>query len=308
MKATKIMRAILPRFSFGNRNKVLIILLPPQSSDAERGFLRSVMALALVAGLWIAISLGPTQATAAVALTPTGQWPGWPRGYALRVAASGNYAYVAAVEGSLQVIDVSDPAHPQQVGGYDTSGYAYGVAVSGNYAYVADGSKWTGCNYVGSFQVIDVSDPANPQRVGGCDTSRYARGVAVSGNYAYVADGDAGLEVIDVSNPANPQRVGGYDTSGSARGVAVLAGMIYVADGLWGLQILEQHGLAPLRLDRLPDGSLRIQWTGEAPPYQLQSRTNLSAGNWQDEGAPTDQTGATVQSDGTAKFFRVLSQ
>jgi len=37
------------------------------------------------------------------------------------------------------VIDVSDPAHPRRMGGYNTSGSAYGVAVSGNYAYVADG-------------------------------------------------------------------------------------------------------------------------------------------------------------------------
>jgi hypothetical protein len=41
----------------------------------------------------------------------------------------------------LQVIDVSDPANPQRVGGYDTSGSARGVAVSGNYAYVADGES-----------------------------------------------------------------------------------------------------------------------------------------------------------------------
>jgi hypothetical protein len=32
----------------------------------------------------------------------------------------------------LQVIDVSNPANPQRVGGYDTSGEALGVAVSGN--------------------------------------------------------------------------------------------------------------------------------------------------------------------------------
>ena len=39
------------------------------------------------------------------------------------------------------MIDVSNPANPQRVGGYDTSGYAHGVAVSGNYAYVAE---WNG--------------------------------------------------------------------------------------------------------------------------------------------------------------------
>ena len=68
-----------------------------------------------------------------------GQWPGWPRGYAYGVAVSGNYAYVADYTAGLQVIDVSNPANPQRVGGYDTSGDALGVAVSGNYAYVADG-------------------------------------------------------------------------------------------------------------------------------------------------------------------------
>jgi hypothetical protein len=36
------------------------------------------------------------------------------------------------------VIDVSDPANPQLVGGYDTGESAEGVAVSGNYVYVAD--------------------------------------------------------------------------------------------------------------------------------------------------------------------------
>ena len=70
-----------------------------------------------------------------------GQWPGWPRGAPYAVAVSGNYAYVAAKNAGLQVIDVSNPANPQRVGGYDTSGSALGVAVSGNYAYVADG-QW----------------------------------------------------------------------------------------------------------------------------------------------------------------------
>ena len=87
-----------------------------------------------------------------------GQWPGWPRGGAARgVAVSGNYAYVAAEYGGLQVIDVSNPANPERVGGRtnDLGGIPTGVAVSGNYAYVAD--------FGAGLQVIDVSNPANPQ-------------------------------------------------------------------------------------------------------------------------------------------------
>jgi hypothetical protein len=147
------------------------------------------------------------------------------------VAVSGNYAYVADEAAGLQVIDVSNPANPQRVGGYDTSGFAQSVAVSGNYAYVAD--------YAAGLQVIDVSNPANPQRVGGYDTSGNASGVAVSGNYAYVADELDGLQVIDVSNPASPQRVGGYAAGGFAYGVAVSGNFAYLAYHTAGLHVID---------------------------------------------------------------------
>ncbi len=105
-----------------------------------------------------------------------GQWPGWPRGGPYAVAVNGNYAYVG-VSGGLQVIDVSNPANPQRVGGYATNRWGSDgsdVAVSGNYAYVAATLE--------GLLVIDVSNPANPQRVGGYDNSGRAYVVAESGN------------------------------------------------------------------------------------------------------------------------------
>ena len=116
-------------------------------SETSRGCGLVTLALALA---WVAHGANPVL---------IGQWPGLPRGSALSVALSGNYAYVADSGAGLQVIDVSNPANPVRVGGYDTSGYAQDVAVSGNYAYVADDG--------GGLQVIDVSNPANPVRVGG---------------------------------------------------------------------------------------------------------------------------------------------
>jgi hypothetical protein len=67
------------------------------------------------------------------------KWPAYSRGPAHAVAVQGDYAYVAASEGGLIVIDIRDPANPQPAGGCQTSYSAYGVAVVGNYAYVADG-------------------------------------------------------------------------------------------------------------------------------------------------------------------------
>jgi hypothetical protein len=105
------------------------------------------------------------------------------------VAVSGSYAYVADWDAGLRVVDVSDLAHPQEEGFYDTPGSAWSVAVSGSYAYVADRGS--------GLRVVDVSDPANPFEEGFYVTPGEAFGVAVSGSYAYVAAGDYGLIILE---------------------------------------------------------------------------------------------------------------
>ena len=116
-------------------------------------------------------------------------------GYALGIAVSGTFAYVADDSSGLQIIDVSNPSAPAHLGGYDTSGYAGGVAVSGTLAYVADDSS--------GLQIIDVSNPSAPVRLGGYDTSGYALGIAVLGTFAYVADYGSGLQIVEVLHPVS---------------------------------------------------------------------------------------------------------
>ncbi|MBI2928185.1 MAG: hypothetical protein HYY24_21155 [Verrucomicrobia bacterium] len=110
---------------------------------------------------------------------------------------TGNYAYVADRDAGLQVVDVSNPAKPQRVGGYDTSSWASGVAVAGNYAYVADS--------LAGQQVIDVSNPAQPQRVGANSAFEDAFGVSVSGDNVYVAAGSNGLVILNLFSPVAPR-------------------------------------------------------------------------------------------------------
>jgi len=213
-----------------------------------------VVALMLLGGL-----LGKALAQT-VQVTPVGQWPGHARGPAYGVVISGSYAYVAAAEAGLMVIDVSSPADPAWVGGISTMvpslfyEQAYGVTVAGNYAYVAvSACDAKGSPCFSSLQVIDVRDPANPVWVGGCDTPGDVLHVAAAGNYAYLAitnvDGSGSLQVIDVSNPAKPVRMGRCDTPGSARGVAVVGDHAYVADGAGALQVVDVRDPAkPLRV------------------------------------------------------------
>ena len=139
-------------------------------------------------------------------LVQPGQWPGFTRGPACDIKVVGSRAYVAAGGGGLMTLDVSNPANPVRLGGYETGGYAQSVAVSGNLAYMADGTN--------GLQIIDVSDPAKPVALSSfCTGGSWALGVAVSGGTAYVAHGDDGLQIIDVSNPCNPVRLGRYDNS-----------------------------------------------------------------------------------------------
>jgi len=70
-----------------------------------------------------------------------GSWPGFKRGLATDVTVSGNYAYVATSEGvGLEVIDISNPSHPQQVGGHRYANVG-GVAVAGNQVLLANGTE-----------------------------------------------------------------------------------------------------------------------------------------------------------------------
>ena len=156
-------------------------------------------------------------------------------GAAYGITVSGDYAYIAGVDG-LYVISVVNSENPEEVGYCDTPGGAFGVAVSGDYAYVAD----TDCG----LRIISIFDPENPEEAGYYDTPGIAAGVTVSGDYAYVADARSGLRVISVFDPENPEEVGYYDTDGEAQDVTVSGDYAYLAEGgVWNGETFVGSGL-----------------------------------------------------------------
>ncbi|GAB1540755.1 hypothetical protein NUACC21_34240 [Scytonema sp. NUACC21] len=171
-------------------------------------------------------------------------------GYGLGVTVVNGYAYVAAKEAGLQILDISDSfaparradrANPILKGSYtvrDVTNDAQDVAVRGNYAYVTDGNN--------GLRIVDISDPTNPILKATFDTSSYASNVALAGKYAYVTDFKAGLQILDISNPAEPVPLELYDTEGEVDGVAVVGKYVYIADGNYGFKILEQSNTLPI--------------------------------------------------------------
>ncbi|MBW2311972.1 MAG: beta-propeller domain-containing protein [Deltaproteobacteria bacterium] len=161
------------------------------------------------------------------------------------VYVSGNYAYVAADDRGLQVIDIIDPESPEIVGSLEmqNSGRALFVQVNEGYAYVV--SDLTGDF---SLEVIDISDPENPAGVGYFGTQGSPRDLYVSGDYAYVVwegtnpigQQQGGLKIIDITDPEAPAKASYTGTGTGAQGVYVSGNYAYVADGGWsGLLIFD---------------------------------------------------------------------
>jgi hypothetical protein len=203
--------------------------------------------------------------------------------YADDVEVSGRYAYVAAMNMGLRVIDVSDPSAPSETG--LLAGQCAGLAIVGKHAYLAGGwalhivsfvnpaapseiglyafqgllhdvrDVWvSGANaYVasgdegGGIYVVNIANPVAPVSVGTWSIPGYVGAIEVAGNLAYVANGDLGLRILDVANPAAPVELARFDTAGDAVGVDLFKHYAYVADHSRGLAVIDvTNPAAPL--------------------------------------------------------------
>jgi len=119
----------------------------------------------------------------------------------------GDYALVGDGN-TLRVIDVSDPARPQEVAVFDP-GDVRCVEVSGEYAYLA-GDR---------FYVVDISNPEEPRQVTSLDLPLIGWRITIDDDRAYVAEvfnerqGDdhiyhSNLRIFDISDPEDPSELG----------------------------------------------------------------------------------------------------
>lgn len=128
------------------------------------------------------------------------------------VAIKGNYAYLAANQNGLVILDIGNKSSirlasvlplnntfPHTNAGSSTLYNARGIALNGDYAYI--------CYDRGGLRVIDVSDANAPVQVNQyCfgplveKTTAY-NNIVISNNLAYVAIDYYGMEILDIANP-----------------------------------------------------------------------------------------------------------
>jgi len=163
-----------------------------------------------------------------------------------RVAVAGKHVYAIysyvpkdknARRNVLQVLDISNPKAPAEVGSFETDrdGQFLGVAVVGKHAYVADKAS--------TLWVVDISDHKTPAAVGSCNALGEPHGVFVLGNHAYIPDDDGAMHIVDISEPKSPRLVGSYEDGGDRPGIAeavAVAGMYaYVCDVGRALRVVD---------------------------------------------------------------------
>jgi len=187
-------------------------------------------------------------------------------GYFYDVEVSGNLVYLTTLSwgemafglkpqdggycrSTLTLLDVSDPAQPNEIGEYIEendycSYYPFtSMAVAGQWIFlVGNDAEYNSPN---KLKVLDISDPTAPCMIAECDLPRSAEwqdcphAVAVEGSHAYVADGFNSLQVVDISEPNQPLKDGCYDLPDSLGNVAIEGNYAYLTDYNCGLRMVD---------------------------------------------------------------------
>lgn len=205
-------------------------------------------------------------------------------GSAKDVAASGNLAVVAAEDGGVIAVDISNIHVPRFIGSFTTGNPILGVAIVPPVVYAGAGdgtvlalstsipdtlistarlvvsgvqasqlairdSTLSVAGGGGGLLQLNASQVDTLIELGKYDQGGNVQDVELVGQYAYTAEYGQGMRVIDVSDPASMNAVFQYATSQQAFDIYIAATYAYLADGASGVQAFSiANPAAPLAL------------------------------------------------------------
>lgn len=168
-------------------------------------------------------------------------------------------AYVANYSDGLLLLDIDNPAMPEEFGRLDTDGLVWRLAVSDTMVYIVQ---------VGSpdnLMIVDASDPREPELVGSLALGVSVETLVVRGDYVYLACyGETILRIVDVSNPSQPAEVGSYGPQGTPAELVLVDNLLYISDGssspgYVGLRVLDiSDPTDPVSLADYVDPAIRL--------------------------------------------------
>lgn len=143
-------------------------------------------------------------------------------------------AYIANAEQGLLILDIQDPANPQEIGAFPMENAENVVVVEGIAYVVEQGLLKDNRAQNDRLVLVDVQDPAAPRSIGeftpqGIFVHQNLSHLAVFDQKVYLATSDR-LMIVDVSDPSKPVEVGEFTffSNISSPGVAVEQGIAYL--------------------------------------------------------------------------------
>ncbi len=168
------------------------------------------------------------------------------------VTTARGFAYTSTIQALFQIIDLATPATPRERGSFRNNSIDFRGVALYN-RYAYVASS--GGSEFGSLQVFDVFNPDAVQFISLVREPPEALDLCVAGHYLYLAAQGNGLYIFDLSNPALPVLTSHFDTSGETRKAFVFEHTACLADGTGGLLILDvSDPVSPWLLSRLPTG------------------------------------------------------
>ena len=123
----------------------------------------------------------------------------WPYGSSRAVALDVPRNFALIGNGLvIQVLDLSTPSSPADIGEVELSLRPSAISISGDYAYVAASDSSS------LLYVLVISTLSNPAVLGSVAFEGDCWSMEASGNYVYLSASWNGLKIFDVSTPASP--------------------------------------------------------------------------------------------------------
>ncbi|MBN1899716.1 hypothetical protein JW926_00155 [Candidatus Sumerlaeota bacterium] len=155
------------------------------------------------------------------------------------------YAYVAALETGLHVVDVSNPRNPLFMETRTDLHYYRGVRANATGVYCAD-SK-------GGLVIFSPDEKKPLREIGswwGHTGSPWA--LALKEDRAFLASDSWGMSVLDVADPTSPVLVGRSEGMERARCVIPNGDIVYVLDEFRGVMVEDVSSSVPVLLNSIP--------------------------------------------------------
>ncbi len=142
-----------------------------------------------------------------------------------------DHLYVANIDGSIQVFDITNPSTPVYLGLINDKERGRFVDVSSDYVLVHN---------VDNYAALYAQESWRRSLLGLLEDSfSESRDVVVSGNTAYVSAYLEGLAVVDVTDPSDPAHISTLSTFDSASDVAIRENHVYLTDFFGGLLVYD---------------------------------------------------------------------